>query len=100
MIEVIFERVVLIFLQPQLAGMLCVDIFGDNEGVVAIANSPSSASSSKHTDVRFHFIEGLVRAREIRISHVGMKDQHADILMQALWRKKFMMHRAVLINLI
>ena len=93
-------RVVLIFLQPQLAGMLCVDIFGDNEGVMAIANSLSSASSSKHIDVKFHFIEGLVRAGNIRISHVGMKDQHADILMQALWRKEFMMHRAVLINLI
>ena len=53
-------RADLVFLQPQLAGM-CIDIFGDNEGAMAIANNPSSASRSKHIDVKFHFIQGLVR---------------------------------------
>ena len=38
-------RAVLIFLQPQLAG-ICIDILGDNEGAMAIANNPSSASRS------------------------------------------------------
>ena len=40
--EALFMRAVLGFLQPQLAGM-CIDIFGDNEGAMAIANNPSSA---------------------------------------------------------
>ena len=53
--EAIFERAVLFFLQPQLAGM-CVDIFGDNEGAMAIANNLSSALRSKHVDVKFHSI--------------------------------------------
>ena len=35
--EALFMRAVLVFLQPQLAGM-CIDIFGDNEGAMAIAN--------------------------------------------------------------
>ena len=95
--DAIFERAVLIFLQPQLAGM-CVDIFGDNEGAMAIANNPSSASRSKQIDVKFHFIRGLVRAGEIRILHVGTEHQQADILTKALLRKKFMVHRAALIN--
>ena len=42
--EALFMRAVLVFLQPQMAG-LCIDIFGDNEGAMAIANNPSSASS-------------------------------------------------------
>ena len=95
--ETIFERAVLFFLQPQLAGM-CVDIFGDNEGAMAIANNPSSASRSKHIDVKFHFIQGLVRAGEIRILHVGTEHQHTDIFTKELWRKKFMVHRAGLMN--
>ena len=97
--EAIFERAVSVFLQPQLAGM-CVDIFGDNEGAMAIANNPSSASRSKYIDVKFHFIRGLVRAGEIRILYVGTEDQHAGILTKAMWRKKFMVHRAALMDLV
>ena len=96
--EALFMRAVLVFLQPQLAWM-CIDIFGDNEGAMAIANNPSSASRSKHIDVKFHFIQGLVRSGEIRILHVGTESQHADILTKALWRKKFVMHRTALMDL-
>ena len=81
--EAIFERVLLVFLQPQLAGM-CVDIFGDNEAAMTIANNPTSVLRSKHIDVKFHFIQGLVRAGEIRILLVGTKDQHANILPKEL----------------
>ena len=59
--EALFTRAVLVFLRPDLTGMR-VDIFGDNEGVKAIANNPSSASRSKHIDVKLYFIRGLVRA--------------------------------------
>ena len=41
--EVLSTRAVLVFLQPDLTGMR-VDIFGDNEGAIGIADNPSSAS--------------------------------------------------------
>ena len=44
------------FLQQELSGMR-IDIFGDNEGSKAIADF-SSASRSKHIDVKLHFIRG------------------------------------------
>ena len=72
-----------------------VDIFGDNEGAKAIADIPSSASRSKHIDVKLHFIQGLIRTGEVRILHVGTKGQHTDVLTKALWRKKFMVNRGV-----
>ena len=97
--EAIFERAVLFFLQPQLTRMRA-DIFEHNEGAMAIANNPSSASRSEHIDVKFSFIQELVRAEGIRILHVGTKDKHADILTKALWRKKFIVHRAALMNLV
>ena len=95
--EALFTRAVLVFLQPELSGMR-VDIFGDNEGAKAIADNPSSASRSKHIDVKLHFIRGLVRTGEVRILHVGTEEQHADVLTKALWRNKFMVHRAALMN--
>ena len=49
-----------------------------------IANNPSSASKSKHIDVKLHFIRGLIRAGEVRILHVGTEEQHADVLTKAI----------------
>ena len=49
------KRAVPVFLQPELTGMR-VDIFGDNKGVKAIADNPSSATRSKHIKVKLHFI--------------------------------------------
>ena len=57
---------VLVFLQPELNGMR-VDIFGHKEGAKAIADNPSSASRSKHIDVKLHFIRGLIHSGEVRI---------------------------------
>ena len=91
-------RAVLVFLQPELTGMR-VDVFGDNKGAKAVANNSSSTSTSKHIDVKVHFIRGLVRAGEVRILHVGMAEQHVDMLTKPFWRKKFMLHRAASMDL-
>ena len=96
--EALFTRVVMVFLQLELSGMR-VDIFGDNEGVIkSIADNPSSASRSKHIDVKLHFIQGLIRMGEVKILHVGTEEQHADVLTKALWRKTFLVHRTALMN--
>ena len=76
----------LVFLQPDLTGMR-VDVFGDNEGAKAIANNPSSASRSKHTDVNLRFIRGLVRAGVVRVLPVGTAEQHSDVLTKPSWRR-------------
>ena len=87
--DALFTRAVSVFLQLGLSGMR-VDIFGDNESAKAITDNPSSASRSKHIYVKLDFIRGLVRAGEVRVSHVGTAEQHADVLTKPLWRKKFM----------
>ena len=48
-----------VLMSPQLElSNTRVDIFSDNEGSKAIADSPSSASKSKHIDVKLYFIRG------------------------------------------
>ena len=76
-----------------------MDIFGDNERAKAIADNPISASRSKHIDLKLNIIRGLIRAGDVRVLHVGTEEQHADVLTKPLWRKKFMLHRGVLMNL-
>ena len=95
--EALFTRAVFVLLQPELRGMR-VDIFGNNEGAEAIADNPSSASRSKHIDVKLHFIRGLTRTGEVRTWHVGTEEQHADVPTKGVWRKKFLVHRATLMN--
>ena len=95
--EALFTRAVSVFLQPTLSSMQ-VDIFGDNEGAKVTADNSSSASRSKHIDVKLHFIRRLIRTGAVRILYVGTEEQHADVLTKALWRKKFMVHFAALMN--
>ena len=74
-------------------------IFRDNEDAKTIVDNPSSASRSKYINVKLHFIRGLIRAEEVSNVHVGTEEQHADVLTKPLWRKKFIVHRAGLMNL-
>ena len=80
-------RAVLIFLQPEPTRMR-IYIFGDNKGAKVIADNPSSASRTKHIDVKLQIIRGLIRAGELRDLHMGTAEQHADVLPKSLWRKK------------
>ena len=96
--EALFMRAVLVFLQPELAGIRVHD-FGDNEDAKAVAGNPSSASKSKHIDVKLHIIQGLIRAGEVRVLHLGTTEQHANVLTKPLWRKKFVLYRAALMNI-
>lgn len=57
-----------------------VDIFGDDEGLKAIAINPSSISE-------LYFIRGVIQAGQVCMWHVGTEEQHADVFTKCLWRK-------------
>ena len=95
--EALFTKAVLVFLQVELSGIR-VDIFRDNEGAKTIADNLSSASRSKHIDVKLHSIRELIRTEEVKILHEGTEKQHADALTNAVWRKEVLIHRAALMN--
>ena len=50
-------------------------------------------------DVRFHFVRGLRRAKNIDIQLVASEEQHADILTKSLAATPFKSHRKFLLNL-
>ena len=81
--------------------MVCVDIFGDNVGAMAIMNNPSIASRSKPINAKFHSIQGLVRSGRF-VSFIQERSTNAQIFLRRhdVVSKRFMVHRAALVNLI
>ena len=77
----------------------CFPVYEDNQGAVNLSQNPVSNSNSKHIDVRHHFLRELVRQRDISVSHVPSKLQHADILTKVLAFDLFSIHRRFLMNL-
>ena len=59
-------RAVLVFLQSDLTltGMR-VEIFRDHQGAKAITDNSSSASRSKHIDVKIHFIRKFAPGKTV-----------------------------------
>ena len=97
--EVLYGKGVWRFMLPG-APAPCMPVFEDNEGAIAIAENPISNSNSKHIDVRHHFLRELVERREISITHVASKFQHADFLTKALHKDLFEYHRNYAMNLV
>ena len=89
---------VLDFVQPQLSGS-AISMYEDNAGTKALAENPQGSHRSKHIDVRFHFLRGLVRLEQVVVHSVASAEQHADILTKPLGREAFRRHRDFLMNL-
>ena len=79
--------------------MPCIPLFEDNEGTIQIAKHPISNYTSKHIDVRHHFLREVVERKEIEIIHVASQYQHADLLTKALPEREFEGHRGIVMNL-
>ena len=67
-------KAVLDFVQPHLNGR-AIDISKDHDGVKALAENPQASHRSKHLDVRFHFLRGLVRLGLVTIHNVATAKQ-------------------------
>ena len=91
-------KAVLDFVQPHLSGS-AIGMYEDNEGAKALAENPQGSHRSKHIDVRFHFLRGLVRLGQVTVHSVASAEQHADILTKPLGREAFRRHRDFLMNL-
>ena len=88
-------KAVLDFVQPCMR----VSMYEDNAGAKALAENPQGSHRSKHIDVRFHFLRGLVRLEQVVVHSVASAEQHADILTKPLGREAFRRHRDFLMNL-
>ena len=70
--EALFVNGMLQFLRPGRKPRK-IDVFEDNEGAIALAENPLSSSSSKHIDVRHHFLRNLTEEGVMEVTHVPSK---------------------------
>jgi hypothetical protein len=66
-----------------------IPLLCDNESVIKIAYNPCEHSRTKHIDIRYHFLRDHAIKGDIVISHVGTKDQLANIFTKPLDEKRF-----------
>ena len=98
--EALFVRAVLSLIKPE-TSKVSIKVLEDNQGAKALIENPlsSAINSSKHIDVRFHFIHDLFRTRKISVEYVASAEQHADIITKALNRASFQYyHKCFLFN--
>jgi hypothetical protein len=66
-----------------------IPLLYDNESVIKIAYNICEHYTTKHIDIRHHFLRDHAIKGDIVISHVGTNDQLADIFTKPLDEKRF-----------
>jgi hypothetical protein len=66
-----------------------IPLLCDNESAIKIAYNPCEHYTTKHKDIRHHFLRDHAIEGDIVISHIGTNDQLADILTKPLDEKRF-----------
>jgi 3D (Asp-Asp-Asp) domain-containing protein len=61
-----------------------VQLFGDNQACIAIAEDPMAHRRTKHIDVRYHYVRQLIAFGKAKVSYVGTQEMLADMLMKPL----------------
>ena len=59
-------------------------LFCDNQSAIALASNPSHHRSTKHIDIRYHFIRDAIQNGVVKLQYVKTENQSADILTKGL----------------
>ena len=63
-------------------------IFCDNISAIAMTKKPAFHSRTKHIDIRYHYIRGLISTGEITLKSCDTNEQIADIFTKSLPQAK------------
>ncbi|KAI0992387.1 hypothetical protein K3495_g15798, partial [Podosphaera aphanis] len=66
-----------------------VQMYGDNQGALALVKNPHLHARSKHIDVSYHFIRDLAEKRMLQITYVPTTEMIADGMTKPLARMTF-----------
>ncbi len=72
------------------------DIYGDNQGALAIARNPVGHKRVKHFDIKLHFVREQLERKVINLHYLSTKELPADILTKAVPRDQFQFLRGKL----
>lgn len=61
-----------------------IPLYCDNLGAITISKDNSYHARTKHINIRYHYIRGLIASHEVDLTHVTSEDNAADIFTKAL----------------
>ncbi len=62
----------------------CVELHGDNQGALALAENPEFHQRTKHIAIRYHLLRDLVEKKKLELFYVPTEDMVADGLTKPL----------------
>ena len=71
-------------------------IYYDNSSTINISKNPVQHSKTKHIEIGYHFIKGLVERKVVALEYIPIKRQNADIFTKPLDRSRFESLRQVI----
>jgi hypothetical protein len=66
-----------------------VQMFGDNQGAIALVKNPHLHERSKHIDICYHFIRDLAEQKKLEIEYIPTAEMIADAMTKPLTRVAF-----------
>ncbi|OWZ13835.1 polyprotein [Phytophthora megakarya] len=84
--EVLWTRAMLKDLVHKQVG--ATQVFEDNQNAIAVESNAGYNATTKHMDIKHHFIRENVARDIIDVNYVSTKDQLADMLMKGLGTKR------------
>ncbi|GKC53952.1 retrotransposon protein, putative, ty1-copia subclass [Tanacetum coccineum] len=69
-----------------------IEIFYDNESVVALTKEPKDHEKSKHIERKYHFVQRKVEEGHVIVKHIRSEDNLADPLTKALAKSRHDKH--------
>ena len=74
---------------PALKKLFTLQILCDNQSCIKMTESPVFHDKSKHIEIRYFYIRGMVQKGPIKLQYVSTDEQVADVLTKPLSRVKF-----------
>lgn len=68
---------------------ITVQMYGDNQGAIALVKNPHLHERSKHIDICYHFIRDLAEQKKLQISYIPTDEMIADGMTKPLQRVAF-----------
>lgn len=65
-----------------------VTIFGDNLGLIKLAENPVFHHKSKHIDIKHHYVREVIKNGKVKIQHISTTDMIADVMTKGLPKQK------------
>jgi hypothetical protein len=55
-----------------------VNMYGDNQGAIALTNNPHLHERSEHIDISYHYVRDLAEKKKLDITYVPSAEMKAD----------------------